>query len=377
MKNNDNYNRVIMDFDEFKEEIKDVDANSTWIPEINSSVLTLKSFEEIESPEIAQECNVSLESAIDTSNNTGFVLKYGKNSYLVRDTALDSVLETAKIKGAALTRMPQYLFAEVLNKCFTVAKGDSLLLLRGEKVCACLSDLYEIMPISKLVDITEKALNDKFGNLKFVSAENNYTYTSALWELPEAQDDLLEAYDKCVQKHTKRLHGKNFMPAIRFISSDVGKYAATAIPLFKMNGTYFRINSGIKVAHKLGTGNKVGIENYEKEIDTIFSKFIDMEKTMGAMSNCYIEHPVNAMIGFCKKAGIGKRIATDAVEEIERFSNGSGCYMDDIYLSIAGVMSAAQQKGMSSMQLLDLEENIAKILYYKWKDFDVAGTITW
>ena len=102
-----------------------------------------------------------------------------------------------------------------------------------------------------------------------------------------------------------------------------------------------------------------------------------MEKTMGAMSNCYIEHPVNAMIGFCKKAGIGKRIATDAVEEIERFSNGSGCYMDDIYLSIAGVMSAAQQKGMSSMQLLDLEENIAKILYYKWKDFDVAGTITW
>ena len=121
------------------------------------------------------------------------------------------------------------------------------------------------MPISKLVDITERALNDKFGNLKFVSAENNYTYTSALWELPEAQDDLLEAYDKCVQKHTKRLHGKNFMPAIRFISSDVGKYAATAIPLFKMNGTYFRINSGIKVAHKLGTGNKVGIENYEKE----------------------------------------------------------------------------------------------------------------
>ena len=55
MKNNDNYNRVFVDFDEFKEEIKDVDANSTWIPEINSSVLTLKSFEEIESPEIAQE----------------------------------------------------------------------------------------------------------------------------------------------------------------------------------------------------------------------------------------------------------------------------------------------------------------------------------
>ncbi|SCI82154.1 Uncharacterised protein [uncultured Clostridium sp.] len=82
-------------------------------------------------------------------------------------------------------------------------------------------------------------------------------------------------------------------------------------------------------------------------------------------------------MAFVKKAGIGKRIATDAVEEIERFSNGSGCYMDDIYLSIAGVMSAAQQKGMSSMQLLDLEENIAKILYYKWKDFDVAGTITW
>ena len=41
MKNNDNYNRVIMNFDEFKEEIKNVDANSTWIPKIDSSVLTL------------------------------------------------------------------------------------------------------------------------------------------------------------------------------------------------------------------------------------------------------------------------------------------------------------------------------------------------
>ena len=64
MKNNDNYNRVFVDFDEFKEEIKNVDTNSTWIPKIDSSVLTLKSFEEIEAPEIEKECNVSLESEI-------------------------------------------------------------------------------------------------------------------------------------------------------------------------------------------------------------------------------------------------------------------------------------------------------------------------
>lgn len=377
----DEYASVFTDYTQMTEEIKALDETTKWIPGIMSKAITLKDFEQLEAQEAADKCGVSYDVAFDTSTTEGtsLMLNYGGKSYMVRNTAIDTILETAKINGSALSRMSPYLLSEVLNRCLSIAKGNSLLLIRGDKLCACLSDnIYKVMPIMDILSVTEDTLKDKFGNIRFVIGENNHEYTSALWELPDAQDKIMETYDKLIPVHSHRLHGRNFMPAVRFITSDIGKYAATLIPIFKMpGGIYFRINSGIKVAHKIGSGDKVGMDAYEEEIQGIFAKFTDVEKTMQAMAKTYIHNPVNAMIGMLKKAGIGKRLANDAVEEIERFACGRGCYMDDIYLSIAGITDAAKKAKMSGSRLLDLEENISKILYYKWSDFDVAGTVAW
>ena len=273
--------------------------------------------------------------------------------------------------------MSPFGLSEVLNRCLTVAKGDSLLLERGGKICACLSDVYKIMPIQQLIDITTETLTGKFGEIKFTEGEYNYEYVSAFWELPEAQEILLDKYNNAVKSHPTRLHGRTFMPAVRFITSDIGKYAATLIPVFKMsNNSYFRINGGIKVAHK-GGGNIIGLDAYKDEADKIFAKFCDVEKTLAAMAECEIHNPLNALVGMCKKAGIGKTYATEAYEEIERFTCGRSCFMDDIYLSIAGCTAEAKSKGVTGTKLLGLEEAVAKILYYKWEEFDVPGVVSW
>lgn len=376
---NDNYYETFKDYAKMVNTIEKIEENTQWLPQIESRSLRIEAIEPIEVPEICDKTGISYDSVYDTAENTQLMMRYEKESYMVRDTALSTLFDTAKISGQALGRMSSYDLAEVLNRCLQTAKGKSLFLVRGEKVNACLSDnIYQVMPISELLSITERKLTEKFGNIKFVNGETNHVYTSATWELIDAQEQLLENYENAIYSHA-HIHGHNFMPAVKFITSDIGVYAATLIPCFKMsNGACVQLNDGIKVHHKKGNKNNiVGIKAYEQEAEGIFAKFADLEKTLVAMSNTRIQHPTNALIGMCKKAGISKKYASLALEEIETYAAGQPLFMDDIYLSIAAITASAKSDGMNGRALLNMEENIAKILNYKWENFDIGGVVAW
>lgn len=383
MKNfEDGYNKIVHDYDGLLNEVRTNEETTEWIPGVVSKNIKISAFVPIEAYGVSEETGIPYDIVIDTGENTQLMLEYGGKKYCLRDTARNTMLETAKINGSALNKLSPHLLAEVINRCLTVAKGDSLLLKRGGKVCALLSDnIYKVMPIQELLDVTNKTITDKFGKPSFIEGENNYSYTSVIWELPEVQEEILEAYDDTVIAHTSRLYGRAFMPAVRFITSDIGQSAATLIPLFKhKKGAYFRFNDGIKVAHKLNlSGKPVGVEAYEEAIQSIFAKFQDMDKTLGVMAKCEITNPLNTLVGLCKKAGISKKYASEAYDDINNFTgNGScGCYMDDIYLAIAGCTATAKHMGVKGYKLLELEESVAKILSYDWTEFDVSGIVSW
>lgn len=375
----DAYESIYTNFNELYDEVKDFADKSIWIPGAISKKLEIESFESIEAQEIAGKTGVDYEVIFDTGENTQLLINNGGKKYPLRDTAIDSILETAKINGSALGKISKYNLAKILNMCLEVAKGDSLLLLRGEKVCACLSDsIYKIMPIPELLDVTTRVMAEKFGELKFIEGVNNYRITDAIWELPDAQSDLLEAYDDIVSLHSRTMYGHSFMPAIHFITSDIGKCAATVIPMFKLkSNTYFRINDGIKVAHKRIASGEDGVELYTKEIDKIFAKFADVEKTLAEMAKTEIENPLNAFVGICKKVGIPKKYVAEAYEDLDRFSQGGVVYMDDIYLCISGCVGAAKRMKAPKSKQFELEENCAKILHMPWSDYDIPGTVAW
>ena len=121
--------------------------------------------------------------------------------FMVRDTAIATLLETAKVNGSALGRLSTAQFADVLNTCLSVARGNSLLLYRGEKICAVLSEGYVPMQISRLLRETLKILKSKFGTVRFVEGVNSYNISSALFELPDAQENLIETYSQAVAAH--------------------------------------------------------------------------------------------------------------------------------------------------------------------------------
>lgn len=371
----DAYEFLSSDYDGFRNEVTEFCKDSEWDDSIVSAKIKIHGFDTIEACALASDEGIDECVVFDTGEHSGLYLKYSDKTYMVRDTAVKSLMETAKISGSALNKLSPSDLAKVLNLCLKTAKGNSLFLVRGRKLCACLSDIYEIMPVTELLEITEQQLTARFGNLRFVNGYNNYSITTALWELPDVQDELLDKYDDAVKSHKRSLYGHNFMPAVRFMTSDIGLCAATIIPEFRLkNGAYFRVNNGSKIEHKKRPNNSA-MENFEAAAAGIFAKYCDLEKTMAAMANCSVNYPLNALVGMCKKAGIPKKYASEAYEELERFcAGGRSCYMDDIYLSIASCMAAAN---IPESKKIALEDSAAKILGYKWKDFDVAGVVAW
>ena len=308
---NDGYERIFTDYDALTEEVRDMENNSEWKRNIESKTLSVGAFEPIEADVIGMRYGIDAGTILDTGDNTRLYISDNHGTYCLRDTAINSLLETAKISGSALSRVTAYHLADILNMCLNVARGKTLMLYRDGKINACLSDsAYTVMPISELLDMTSKELTAKFGETDFKEGYNSYAVTSVLWELPDAQNELLDKYDDAVKTHNKSLYSHSFMPAVRFISSDIGVCSATAIPMFKLpNGAYFRVNNGIKVEHK-GGGNRM--EKYNDEIKTIFAKFADVKKTIAAMADCEIANPLHALMLICKKAGISKVYAAEA-----------------------------------------------------------------
>ena len=104
-----------------------------------------------------------------------------------------------------------------------------------------------------------------------------------------------------------------------------------------------------------------------------------MERTLGMMAKCEIYNPLNTLVGLCKKAGISKKYAAEAYDDIKNFTaDGTrSCYMDDIYLAIAGCTATAKHMGVKGYKLLEIEECVAKILCYVWAEFDVPGSVAW
>ncbi|MCI8405216.1 MAG: hypothetical protein HFE49_09990 [Clostridia bacterium] len=121
----------------------------------------------------------------------------------------------------------------------------------------------------ELLDVTIKTLKEKFGEVSFIECENNYEYTFALWELPESQEKLLDAYDDVVALHPTRLYGCTFMSAVRFITSDIGQSAAMLLPLFRHKA--FSTHNGLLVirskSYFVYTGSAKGVTLYKGSVN--------------------------------------------------------------------------------------------------------------
>lgn len=364
-------------------EVQEMEDNSVWIADIRSAGMELEAMDgPLFAKDASERYHLNYELALDTADSgTKLILDTGGRYELLRETARPSLCETAKLFGSALGRMSPYLFAETINNGLTVAKGSTLMLMRYGKASALHSNAdggYQVMPISELLQITVDMIQRRFGTGDFIQGYNSHGFTTAIWELPDAQQKILEIYKKALAGIGSR-YTVNFMPAIRFASSDTAASCATLEPVFSVPKTnaYIRFTDGVRIKHTK-RGKDSAMEEFKEQADAMFSRFEESAEIISKLANITIYNGCNCVVSICKKLQIAKKYGESARIEMEHLTAGGSCVTaHDLYLCMTEVIAEAENCNASETVLRNLEEAIARIPRMDWAEHDVGGIVSW
>lgn len=377
----DAYQIITRNETDLENEVMEMERQSEWLQNIPSNSLTLSSIDgPICASEAARQHSLDEELTMETAaDGTRLIISCGRD-YLVRNTAWSTLCETAKLYGSALGRMNPWCLKETLNNGLQVARGSSLILVRDGKVSALHSNAaggYAIMPISELLNISKNSLKSRFGTAQFIEGTNSHGFTSAVWELPDAQSEIISKYQQAITGAVNRQYAINFMPAVRFSSSDTASSSAFLTPCYKMNGTYFRLVDGIQVKH-IKSGKEYGVELFEKEAGNIYAQFEAASEVISRLASISVFNPENAVISLCKRYNIPKKYGEAARQEIENLMFGEDFLSaHDVYLAMTNVVVEAKRCNANQRVVDNLSESVAKILKADWSEHDVGGTVSW
>ena len=119
----------------------------------------------------------------DTLKNTRLVLETEEGDYPVRNCAIKTILERARISGNALSKVKKDVFADIVNYCLNVAQGDALLKIADEKVSALHggdeSD-YAILEIPELFNELIEYFNKNFPDYKYEGGSYEHSLVTAM-----------------------------------------------------------------------------------------------------------------------------------------------------------------------------------------------------
>ena len=316
------------------------------------------------------------------------MVQYQGQTWCLRDTGRMTLYTSAGQIGPAngnMVKAEAYSdLAKSMNLGLKYAKGNALLLIRYGKLSALhsgASDGYCVMPISELLAATKNALNKRFGVPQFKEGFNSHSYTSAIWELPDVQSELVNKYQQALSTAVSRNHSANWMPMVRFSTSDTATSSAVLMPKLKPSsgGYAFCIGKGIRVEHMMKTSGAVyGLEKFQQEAENLYALFEDGAELMKKLGEVEIANPVNCLVGICVALKIPRKYADPAREEVDTFTISTPRMSAlDIYLSLAQIPQYAKDNGASETKILELEETVAKILNMDFTDYDVGGVVSW
>ncbi len=378
------------DLGEFRKELAEMEENSRWLRDYPSADLRLRPLLPMDALMKAGSYGWSEALAMETAEEgkgAQLYLETLDSGYLVRNCAKASLMETAKLYGTALSRMSPDAYAQTLNCGLDVANGKSMILLRYGKLAALHSDGpagYEIMPIPDLLDITVRELENRFGEIRFLSGYNSHSYTEAEFELTDAQMYLVMLYQQALESvRSRSVYDIDFMPTVRFCSSDTSGACATLQPQFSVSRSRpVRLCDGIRVKHsrKGMAEGQSGMAMYRYEISRIYARFEEAAKNVKRMASVTLYHPENVVVGLCRKFGIPKRYGTAAYDEVQMYRGGEGSSMiaHDVFLAMSACIACAKERGASRTAVNGIDEAISRISQVDdWREFDVSGTVAW
>lgn len=376
----DGFNKGFTDEEEMMQFLSESDEKSIWtkVPANQLRIITtgrqplfaygIKQKYGLDSPvEIVQ----------DTMTSTGLLLSCGESKKCIRDTAIKTLLERARISGPALSALNDADFAEVLNKCLAVAKGQALLLDRGQKITAMNAgdeNDYKVLKISELMRTLFNVLETRMPGYCFMDGYTDYAITTARITFPFQATQLMKKYRKTCEEHGIHIDSK-ITPAIRFQTSDIGTNGANINAyLHCSDGKTVCCGNSLKMAHK----GKASIDAFAENVNLSFAKFEDMTKELERLCDIRLRHPVNAMIAVMKRLGLPKKLSMESISRFEAVIGEGISSAHDVYWAMNDILlSLKSSKDNDKTNMLNVEESLARALHLNWLEYDYAIRPTW
>lgn len=310
----------------------------------------------------------------DTLKNTGLTVE-AEACYPLRNCAIKTLMDRARISGNALRKVKKPVFAEILNRCLKVGQGDALLRLADGKVSEVLSGDakdYSILPIPELFQRTVEYLDRQFPGKTFAGGCYSHAQVTALWELTDSMD-MLDAYRDALRAHGCTVD--DFRPALRLTSSDVGVSSANLYPtIFKgAEDRLITLGNPLKVKHK----NGATLEDFDKNLNLIFAQYAHAVDRLTALLDIEILYPYTTLLRVMKFLGLGKKLALETADLHNAQYGPVPCSAHDLYCDINEILYTLQSNGADSTRIASMEETIARAMNINWPDYDMPGEFAW
>ena len=310
----------------------------------------------------------------DTMENTRLLLKSKDLVVPIRNCAIKTLLERAKISGPALNRLEKPVLARILNHCLRIASGEALLRIADGKLSAVHggdSSDYAVLEMPELFNRTIRYLNDHFSGCSFAGGFYDHSTATAVWEL--ADETLVQSYQNALEQHDVP-YGP-LKPAIRLSTSDVGVSGANLYPTLYTGCREATIvlGSPLKLEHR---GEKT-IKDFERLLDMLYSQYQFAIGNLARLLDIEIGNPINCMLGICKRIGISKKLAYEATEQFKAQNGDEPCTAHDIYYGMSEIVFMVACGGASGTIIVQAEETIARALSVRWQEYDIPGNFKW
>lgn len=322
------------------------------------------------------DSSVSRDAIEDTAENLELAIKVKDKFFPLRDTAYKSLLDRAKVGGSALPKLPREKLAELINSCLALHKDSALLLVRDEKVSAAHSGDtrdYSVLEIDQLLDGLQSKMDERFPGNQFSGGYVDHSITSASWTLPDQKTELLDTYTKLLAAEGKTAMAAKLMPGIRFSTSDTGVASAKVSAL--LVGLQYPIHIGgmISVEHR----RQSKVPDFVESLDMLFAQFGDSVARLSGLLSIHLDHPVNAMTAICKRLALPKKAAMEAIDMFEMAIGEDSATAHDVFVAMQEIPFILKTQGTPESKLLALQENMARALTLKWRDYDYAREVKW
>lgn len=318
---------------------------------------------------------ITQEAVDDTVKSLGLGIWLDGELYPVRSTAYKSLLDRAKVGGSALPKLSREDLAAVLNHCLKLYSADALLLIRDEKISAVHSGDgadYAVLPVDELLKKLQDKLDGRFPGNRFGGGYCDHSIVSASWTMPGQKEELIGTYEALLVASGKSAMAAKLVPGIRFMSSDVGVASAKVSALLAGSQSPIHIGSCVAVDHRYHKG----VSDFDAALDQLFAQFGETITKLEKLLEVQLAYPVNAMTRICKKLSLPKRASVEAIAMYEMAYGGGPATAHDVFFAMQEIPFLLKTQDVPESRILQVEENMARMLSFNWNDYDLPKEVS-